>query len=892
MTTIPYYEALPTALVPSHYAVSIENIDSTANTFDGTVAITLGVNASTSELHLNYRDLSVNAERISAYLEGPDQSGSVAIESIEEFKSKEYFVIQFDRALPRNHTLKVEIRYSAIVQTNMAGFYRSDYLDEGIKKHMLSTQFEATDARRAFPCLDEPDRKATFDVSIEVQSHWTALANTPVELEKKGASGLTKWTFETTPIMSTYLLAWACGEFEYIESFTEKVLVKGKPIPVRIYTTKGLIEDARLALDVAPKIVDYFSDIFGIDYPLPKLDLLAVHSFSHGAMENWGLITYRTTALLYSQEKSDPSYKQRVVYVIAHELAHQWFGNLVTMKWWDELWLNEGFATWVGWLAVDHLYPQWDVFTAFVSDALQLALDLDGLRSSHPIEVPVKDALDIDQVFDAISYLKGASTINMLAQYVGTEKFLSGVALYLSRNKYSNATSHDLFDAISSTSDRPIDEWMDSWIKSVGFPVISVDASGKKLALEQHRFLNGGDVLPDEDTMRWWVPLNVVTSDLAALNLSIDSFLEKSVTIEDCKIPRGVFKINGGCLGVYRVAYTPSTLESHILPYLQALLPRDKVGLIADAAATGVAGVASTVTFLQLVTSIVKGDILGNDYSVWLELGKRLGSLANVFTDDTINTPQLIRNLLSAVYRSKAAELIADLESKGPVSDDFLFVKLRAEVLSRAGRLGIPVATEYAAKIFEAWCNGAAIDPSLRFFVFATVASRPEFNLSQFDAIMREVENPTALDSREVALLALGCTVNVEIATKLLGFLIYPSIIPTMDTHFLAGRLAANAQIRDMFWDFFKENYGALYDLMATNMVTFDRFVKVTLRNYQSMIKYAEIEHFFADKDCHGFERSLLQALDTIKTNAAWCARDGVAVAKFLQENAASYQQL
>jgi aminopeptidase N len=249
----------------------------------------------------------------------------------------------------------------------MAGFYRSKYKPtvEAAKSvprddeyhYMFSTQFEACDARRTFPCFDEPNLKATFDFEIEIPDDQVALSNMPEKATTKAKKdGWKVVSFETTPVMSTYLLAWAVGDFEYVEAFTKRKY-NGKNMPVRVYTTRGLKEQGRYALEHAHQTVDYFSEIFGIDYPLPKSDLLAVHEFSHGAMENWGLVTYRTTAVLFDEKESDQRYKNRVAYVVAHELAHQWFGNLVTMDWWNELWLNEGFATWVGWLAVDHLHP-------------------------------------------------------------------------------------------------------------------------------------------------------------------------------------------------------------------------------------------------------------------------------------------------------------------------------------------------------------------------------------------------------------------------------------------------------------------------------------------------------------------------------------------------------
>lgn len=867
----PYYEALPTNLKPVHYNVSIADIDLINDTFKGVVEIDLNVIEPTDEIHLNYRDITVSKENI----EITYGEKVVPIESLTEFKTKEYFVIKLKSTLETGKAF-VKINYDAIVQTNMAGFYKSAYLEDGVEKAMLSTQFEATDARRAFPCLDEPLLKATFKVRITANSEWTIISNTPVESQSDASDGLKTVEFEKTPIMSTYLLAWACGDFEYVESFT-KDEYNGKPLPVRIYTTKGYIHEAQLASEITPKIVDYFSKIFQIKYPLPKLDLIAVHSFSHNAMENWGLITYRSTALLYNETKSDPSYKQKVAYVVAHELAHQWFGNLVTMKWWDELWLNEGFATWVGFLAVDYLYPEWDIFSEFVSESLQQALELDGLRNSHPIEVPVVDALDIDQVFDAISYLKGASTILMISKYLGTDLFLKGVSLYLSKNKYGNATSHDLWTSVGEVSGKPIDRLMDTWIKKVGFPLVNVETNTqKKLLLSQARFLNGGDVKPDEDESIWWVPLNAKSDS----PIPLDSFDQRNASVDDVDLKNGKFIINSDTAGFYRVNYSDEILTQNVIAHFDSLTSRDKVGIIADSAALACAGNNSTTNFLKLVEKIVPQ--LDDDYVVWLELGKKLNQFSIVFT--TEESRSKINAFLKLVYSKSAIAIVDKLKTapRGNHNSNFIQTKLRSEILTKAGKLQIPEVYDYALSLFS---SDEPIQPWLRSFVYSTIASSPDFTEDQFNKILKLVTHPDSLDSREVALAALGSVTNKTISSQLIALLVKPDIIPTMDAHFLGLRLSANSATRDEFLDFFLDNYDAsFYQIMSANMVVLDRFVKLTLKNFQSLEKLNKIDKFFKTRDVHGFERALKQSLDHVRINANWYARDHDEVMSFLEK--------
>ena len=357
-------DILPAAIRPTNYNLSLFDLEFGGSWgYNGIVKIDATVSEDVDKIVINTKELKI----LDAEVSGRDGDSKIsAMKDVAYDTTNERATIQLSKPIPAKDVV-LTIKFKGTMNNAMSGFYRAKYkpavtpdpstVKEGDFHYMFSTQFEACDARRAFPCFDEPNLKAGFEFAIEIPEGQTALSNMPEKAVTKGSkAGLKKVSFEKTPAMSTYLAAWAVGDFTYVEAHTERKY-NGKNMPVRVYTTRGLEEQGRFALEHAHKTVDYFSDIFGIEFPLPKSDLLAVHEFAMGAMENWGLVTYRTTAVLYDEKTSDAKFRNRVAYVVAHELAHQWFGNLVTMDWWNELWLNEGFATWVGWLAVDHLHP-------------------------------------------------------------------------------------------------------------------------------------------------------------------------------------------------------------------------------------------------------------------------------------------------------------------------------------------------------------------------------------------------------------------------------------------------------------------------------------------------------------------------------------------------------
>jgi aminopeptidase N len=677
-------DILPDDVRPSHYALSLRGLDFADWTYKGSVAIKARIQRPTREIVLNAHQLKLR----SATLKTPE--GELASDDVVYDEPRHRATIRLPAEVAATDDATLTIEFEGVMNNNLCGFYRSRYkpavtpVPEGVPRdddwhYMFSTQFEACDARRAFPCWDEPNLKASFDFEIEVPADLVALSNMPVKAEREdgAAAGRKIVSFERTPVMSTYLLAWAFGDFEHIEQMTERKY-DGRQLPVRVYTTRGLKEQGRWALQHAAPIIDYFSEAFGIDYPLPKADLLCTHEFAAGAMENWGLVTYRTTAVLFDEETSDASYRNRVAYVVAHELAHQWFGNLVTMDWWDELWLNEGFATWVGWHAVDRLHPDWDVWSQFVREGMGSAFSLDGIRSSHPIHVPVRDALEVDQIFDHISYLKGCSAIRMLADHVGVETFLRGVGRYLDAHKYGNAKTEALWAALSEASGKPIADLIGPWIAKIGYPVVTVaEEPAGQLTVRQNRFLTSGDVRPEEDETVWSIPL-ALRGKKGVEGVWKKLLQQREETIPD--VESEFYKLNSGSPGFYRVNYPPERLAK-LGTQLDRLGTEDRIATIGSAADLAYAGYASTTALL----SFLEGFGGETNQLVWSAALGAVGRVKSIFGGDDAVREALERFVLKLI--DGAVERVG-LEFKD--GEDYLTTMLRKQLVGSAAANGHP----------------------------------------------------------------------------------------------------------------------------------------------------------------------------------------------------------
>uniref|UniRef100_A0A914CYE7 Puromycin-sensitive aminopeptidase n=1 Tax=Acrobeloides nanus TaxID=290746 RepID=A0A914CYE7_9BILA len=478
--------------------------------------------------------------------------------------------------------------------------------------------------RKAFPCWDEPIFKAKFDIALEVKDHLTAVSNMPQISKEKTEHGTTIFKFDTTPLMSSYLIAFAVGEFDYVEGMTKS------GIPTRVYMVKGKRDQGLFALEIAIKAIDWYNDWFDLKYPLPKVDLIAVPDFNMGAMENWGLITFREVMLLADPQKSTTRMKIQISLIIAHEIAHFWFGDLVTMKWWSDLWLKEGFAKFMEHVLVHYNYPEYHIWEYFVGNNFVGGFELDSLKASHAIEVEIDNPNELDEIFDNITYAKSSCLNRMLCYYLSEPVFQDGLRRYLKKFQYNNAETIDLWNALSEASGQDIDTMMSSWTKHMGFPLVTVsqtiEPDRRILKLHQSRFmLDGGK---DEEGHIWQIPINIITSSHQNEERKfLFNKREQEFVLEGVK-PHEWVKLNSGTTGFYRVHYSQDMFQG-ILQAIEnkELKMLDRFGVAEELFALVECGKVQADEFLTLVETCVKAQ--ESDYVVWSALENGLSKLAN-----------------------------------------------------------------------------------------------------------------------------------------------------------------------------------------------------------------------------------------------------------------------
>ena len=489
-------------------------------------------------------------------------------------------------------TIELRIHYSGQINDLMAGFYRSRYQASDQTRYIAVTQFQESDARRAFPCLDHPEKKATFTVEMIVDQDLVAISNTSVEKEQALDDGKKSVRFMQTPRMSTYLLFFGIGAFEIIQDKIDD--------RVRAVTIPGRSAFAGYGLDFGRKALQFCEQYYRIPYPLPKMDLLAIPDFAFGAMENWGAVTFRENLLLHYPDVTSRSGEERICEVIAHEIAHQWFGNLVTPSDWKYLWLNESFATFFGYGVVDHYYPQWGIWEQFLAGQTNAAMTRDGMHETFAIEIPGGDHVVINSSTAPIIYSKGGSILRQVKQYIGDDNFRNGLTRYLESHAYANAASHHLWQAFESESEQPVIKMMQSWIEQPGYPLVSVRKENGSLVLDQQRFT----YLPNSFDQQWDIPVRIALFKPSGEKQILQTLLTEKEQVLPLEEDPAAYKVNAGQSGFYRTHYNDAEALEALASHVETgkLQPVDRWGLQNDLYAmvrSGQVGIDAYLRFLE-----------------------------------------------------------------------------------------------------------------------------------------------------------------------------------------------------------------------------------------------------------------------------------------------------
>ncbi len=650
--------------------------------------------------------------------------------------------------------------------------------------------------------------------------------------------------------MSTYLVAFAYGDIDYLEAKTKSGTL------VRTYATPDKVKQTKFALDVAVKCLDFYEDYFAIPYPLAKQDMIALPDFASGAMENWGLITYREQTLLVDPKSTSIGTKQYVAMVVAHELAHQWFGNLVTMRWWTDLWLNEGFASWIEFLAVDKLFPDWEMWTQFASNDQQAAFRLDALDNTHPIEVPINHPDEIRAIFDTISYSKGASVIHMLYGYLGEKDFRDGLRYYLKKHAYGNTDTVDLWAALEHVSGKPVKSFMHAWTSLPGYPVVHVNATDKTTEMTQERFYLQKPAKTDNKT--WPVPLLSHVEGLEALST-----------------PKHVYytalkgKINRGQSGFYRTIYDSDTLAriAKDIPKMDAV---DRLGLLSDAFDTAKAGYSSVLDALKLLEYYQDED----NAAVWDIIASNIVEIRRVMDDDGL------RDAMKPFIRNLVAKQLKRLGWDEKKSDTYFDKLLRPIMLGLASGADEKSVVDEAIKRFNGARSLDSIHPDLRGVVLNTAARHGD--AKTFDKLLKFHNESDSSEERTTLSAALTSFEQPALIKKSLA-LITSKHVRRQDVSYWAVYSFMNRHAKHTTWQWMQDNWKWLEKELGSDL-SFYRMPVYAARNFSNPEFLAEYDKFFAHKKSPALDRSIKQGHELLEWQIDWKQRDLQNVLDFLAQ--------
>ncbi len=835
---------LPDDLFPRHYDLHLSP-DPEFSRLTGEVTIDVEIHRSTIEFVLNAKDLRIS--RAVARYEGVDFPLTVRL-----LPAEERVILSGTRLFEQGKRAQLHLEFSREVDDLLAGFYRCRGQEpSGEAFPMATTQFEATDARRAFPCFDEPRMKATFSLSVTVPPGYTAVSNMPEE-SREGEGG-TRIVFARTPRMSTYLLHLSIGRWDRISAVASGV-------EIAVYAPPGRGRDGEFALEVARRLLPWYNDYFGTPYPLPKLDLLAIPDFAAGAMENWGAMTFRETALLSPHEGASARNLQRVAVVVAHEMAHQWFGDLVTMAWWDDLWLNEGFASWMEVKAVDALFPEWGMWELFQSEDRNEALEMDALAETHPIEVPVGDPGEINEIFDAISYTKGGSLLRMLEAALGPETFRRSLSGYFKKFAYANATTADLWRSLSDPAFEPaggVGKVLSVWTQTPGYPWLRVSREPGGIKITQQPFLiRKEDRVKREqgpDVPVWPLMLGISEEGGEAAR----HLLTTRESLIPLRNPRAAFvNVNSGQTGYLRVLYEGAWHEGLVTALGEnRLASLDRLAIENDLFAFVRSGLAPIGDYLSLLEAFRQE----SSYAVWSDIAGNLVTIDGIWAMEEG----------WAEFRKWGAALVRPAFSRLGFSPKAQ--ESHQERLLRASLLGILVRFEEEEALSECLRlfadyrkDPASLPADLRFGVFQGAITRG--GVSAFEEVLALASRQNDQEEKNKLLYALARTPDPALFDRALGLVLSP-LVRVQDAVSVIGFLSKNPLGRDKTFDFVAAHWEELYRRYESGGFALNRLVRSLTDEFKTEEEEKRVADFFAAHPAPSAKRAIAQGLETIRSN-------------------------
>jgi len=782
---------LPKTIVPERYEVRLEP-DLEHAVFAGDETVKLEVRQPVKQIVLHANGLEISGARLQGAQEVPLTAQLNAEEQTVTFA--------LPSELPPGH-YALAMHFTGKLTEQPRGLYIAPYQAKGVRGKMLATQMEAIDCRRMFPCWDEPAFRAEFVLQAVVPEKLRAVSNMPEVAGKSVGNGRREVTFAPTPKMASYLVALAVGEFEEVRDEVEGT-------QLAVLTTPGKREQAQYALESTKKILKFYHEYFGLKYPLPKLDQIAIPSTGAGAMENWGCIIYNDNALLYDPANSAQSMRERVFAVIAHEIAHQWFGNLVTMAWWDNLWLNEGFASWMGTKATDHFNPEWKVWLR-AAGSKDGAMRLDARETTHPIQRPVPDDSRASEGFDEITYSKGQAVLRMLESWLGEESFRDGIRAYIHAHAYSNTTTADLWEALGKTSGKPVREFAAGWTEQPGFPVVTVSAlpagSAASVQLEQTHFtIHQANPAP----LRWQIP--VIYGPAGAPSRALLTLLKDPIEAGAMLEPDAAIKANIGDVGYYRVAYD-ATLTRRLLKAAPLLAEADRLNALNDAWALVQAGRTPAAECLDLMSALSDDrspTVVQRIIDVLLAIDGLERSTAN-------------REGFHAWARDFLRPQFERLSWDAKPGESPLDASLRGSLISILGAFGNEEVTSSARARFAAYVHDPASLPGdLRGPVFAVVGH--DADAVTWEQLHTAARKEDSFEQKRALYSALVSARNPALAAQTLSLSLTDELIAP-DAARLVQRVAHDGEQPALAWDFAREHLEALFaklpDMAANHYV-------------------------------------------------------------------------